>query len=230
MNRNNNFKMTIPLLPDTYPSLTNALVVPCGMSIDTLFNRLSDCLNRNEIECKYENDDVELEVKNRIACWRNPPPGSTKQPSLKFSIQLWERRRRKCPNEIIVEIQRCRGCSIAMQRIRCMIHRAVILGEESQSIADPEPTITSIQKTVVPSSEMRNVESVQPLPQQHLKRNKKQRRLNIFTTKNVPFGMHDLMILDGTSHFVPKEIYVSSKASGDISSQNERQTKTKGSD
>jgi hypothetical protein len=102
---------SLPLLPEIYPSIRNTLVVR-DLSVGTVTTRISCFMRLNDIQCQFN-------VRpGRAVCSTPRIP--------KFCVQLWERRQKGSTNDLLVEIQRRRGCSISMQRIRSAIARAII--------------------------------------------------------------------------------------------------------
>ena len=111
-------------LPMDYPLERSAITL--HIPLETISFRISHFMRINSIFCTYHSDHVDCVTMGLV----------------KFVVQLWQQQ----PEEILMEIQRRRGCAIEMQRIRYGLVQAVTTTAGTTTPVDAAHMVVSCER------------------------------------------------------------------------------------
>ena len=115
---------TIQPVPTHYPLERTCLTVT-GIPLNVLCNRISNFARVNSMETNFHKTQVDCVTMGL----------------LKFSVKLWKASR-SSNDGVIVEIQRRRGCCIAMQHVRHGLVQAITTGDAPVIVSERSNTRT----------------------------------------------------------------------------------------
>jgi hypothetical protein len=110
---------SIPRVPD-YPLEVTSVSLDKQLSLDEITSRIARVLEAQNLICCYgdEMEDDEERLPGRVDC-------TSENKELKFIVQLW----RNHEDQIVVEMQRRRGCSVEFSAIRRPLFQTLMTGE-----------------------------------------------------------------------------------------------------
>lgn len=146
--------LTPPPIPESYSiSKRNAVAVDSSAGVRQLLDQLSDILQSLSIghALMEETRDPLLCLECYRGCSTAPADSSGNDETLlKFDILLWQGRR-KTAHQVIVELQRRRGCAIATQCIKRAVFQA-ITGMDNHLVSRDAATPTKDQMATATNS------------------------------------------------------------------------------